>query len=254
MDTKKKYSIKEISRLLNIPKATIRYWDSEGLISPERNQQNEYREFSMAVAMELSNISFYRNIDIPVKELKRMLNSDISVQEKLLEDAQMQLENEMEELKRQAERIQRQKYALAEIQRLKRCGMMAAQPGFTRVAAFSYQKEEHWQRITENPGDFVLVFENKSDVEYQYGIGYRADEQPSEGESVIWTMGNALIYEGLLITDNRDEAKNNLSVLREQLAKKGYLTGKVVAQYLTSGVRGTNELLDYYKTWIELAI
>lgn len=105
MDKKKNYSIKEVSQLLNIPKATIRYWDSEGLISTGRNPQNDYREFSLAVAMELGNISFFRNIDIPVKELKRMLHSDISVQEELLVDASRRLERKMEELARQADRI-----------------------------------------------------------------------------------------------------------------------------------------------------
>lgn len=252
MENKRCYSIKEISELMNIPKATIRYWDSEGLITPERNPQNLYREFPMTVAMELSNISFFRNIGIPVKELKRIMKSDISVQEELLKDAEYRLEEKMKELQRQAERIRRQKYALSEIQRLKKQELMPGKPLFNKVVEFHYFSEKHWQKIIENPGAFVLLFEAGSNKKYTYGIGYLPKEEPSAKEHVIWTGGNTEFYEGLLITDNQDESQNNMITLWESVCSKGHLPGTVIAQYLTSGVKGQNDVWDYYKTWLEV--
>ncbi len=252
MEQKKTYSINEISKLLNIPKATIRYWENQGLITTERNSQNEYREFSLAVAMELSNISFFRKVDIPIKELKRMINSDILVQEELLEDAQQRMEERRKILLWQAEQIRIRQLALGEIRRLREQEICFGVPEFARVIEFSGENEEHWKRIIDNPGDFVLVFAKDSPINYQYGIGYRDDEYPKEEERIIWEAGNRQFYEGLLITDNRDEAKNNLEHLLQQLQKQGHKTGNVVAQYLTSGIRGQEELWDYYKTWIEI--
>jgi len=250
MKNKRNYSIKEISDLMNIPKATIRYWDSEGLITPERNSQNSYREFPMAVAMELSNISFFRNIDIPVKELKRIMNSDILVQEELLADAEHRLEEKMKELQHQAERIREQKYALSEIRRLKKQELMPGQPMFNKVVEFHYLSEKHWQKIIENPGAFVLLFEAGSDTNYTYGIGYQTKEELSPEEHVIWSGENTTFYEGLLITDNQDEAKNNMKTLWEYVRRKGQIPGIAIAQYLTSGVKGQKDVWDYYKTWI----
>lgn len=252
MDKKKNYSIKEVSQLLNIPKATIRYWDSEGLISTGRNPQNDYREFSLAVAMELGNISFFRNIDIPVKELKRMLHSDISVQEELLVDASRRLERKMEELARQADRIRMQRLALEEIRRLKESEPQPAIPEFTRVIAFSDLKERHWHRIIENPGDFVLVFPEGSVTDYRYGIGCREEERKEDGEELLWERMGTEYQESLLIADTQNESRNNLHQQRSRIGQSGKSSGCVVAKYLASGVRGQEDVWDYYKMWVEI--
>lgn len=254
MEHKKNYSIKEVSRLLNIPKATIRYWDSQGLISPERNCQNDYREFPLTVAMELSNISFFRNIDIPVKELKRMLHSDISVQEELLADAQERILKQQKLLQQQEEHIKRQKQALTEIKRLKAGAMDFSRPFFGKAVEFSYGREEHWQKIIEEPGAFVLLFDEADNTRYRYGIGYRAEEEPAENESVVWEEKGKQYLEGLLLTNMDNEGKNNLALLRQQIERKGTGTGTVIAQYLTSGLRGEEDIMDYYKMWMEVKI
>lgn len=255
METRKSYSIREISRLLNIPKATIRYWDSQGLVTPERNEENDYREYTLALAMELGNISFYRSVDIPVKELKQMLNSDLSVQEEILEEAEMRLFQKEEELKRQAARIRMQRQALKEVRRLQKSEgqiLEGVSPVFAKAAAFSHLREEHWQRIILRPWTFVLVFEEGEDSPFRYGIGYGPEEVPLKEDEIIWEAREIGYVEGLLTADNRDESRNDLEQKREQYYRAGIATGGVLAQYLTSGVKGREELWDYYRMWLEV--
>lgn len=263
MEEKKYYSIKEISGLLDIPKATIRYWDKEGVIAPPRNPQNSYREFSMAEAMELSNISFYRSIDIPMKELKQMLRSDISVQEELLSTAAKRLERKQLQLQQQAERIRLQQQALKEIRRLKGAGLHRARPIFEWVTSFSRGKESHWERIIARPGTFALFFSEETEGGFQYGIGYEEWERPKEEERLLWERpkeekplfgetAGSFFLEGLLTADSRDESKNDLGWFKRQLQRQGIQTGRVIAQYLTSGVKGGEDIWDYYRMWIEV--
>lgn len=254
METKKSYSIREISRLLNIPKATIRYWDSQGLLTPERNEENDYREYSLPLAMELSNISFYRSVDIPVKELRQMLNSDLTVQEDILQEARQRLFEKEAQLKRQAERIQLQLQALGEVKRLGETPIekKASVPVFEKAAAFSHLQEEHWQKIIEQPWSFVLVFEEGQEKKCRYGIGYGPGEKPAQGEELIWEALESPYLEGLLIADNRDESRNNLAKQREKYHEQGIQTGRVMAQYLTSGVKGQKDIWDYYRMWLEI--
>lgn len=274
MENRKNYSIKEISRLLNIPKATIRYWDSEGLVAPERNEENDYREYSLALAMELGNISFYRSIDIPVKELKQMLHSDLGLQEEILTEASQRLVQKEAELKRQKERILMQMQALAEVRRLgetdtaifdevpgrepkvpgpggKRWKPTFAPPVFDKAVAFSHMRKDHWQKIIDRPWDFVLVFDGRSH-EFRYGIGYAPGAAAAEGEEVIWEACGGSYVEDLLIADNRDESRNNLATKRKRCQEQGIETGGVIAQYLTSGIRGQEDLWDYYRMWMEV--
>lgn len=274
MENRKNYSIKEISRLLNIPKATIRYWDSQGLVDPERNEENDYREYSLALAMELGNISFYRSIDIPVKELKQMVRSDLGLQEEILMEASQRLVQKEAELKRQKERILMQMQALAEVRRLgetdtagfdeapggepkgPRMGEKGWKPSFAfpvfdKAVAFSHMRKEHWQKIIDRPWDFVLVFDGPS-REFRYGIGYAPGAAVADEEEVIWKACGSRYVEDLLIADNRDESRNNLDAKRKRYLEQGIETGGVIAQFLTSGIRGREDLWDYYRMWMEV--
>ncbi len=247
----KKYSIQVISRLLDIPKATIRYWNQEGLISPPRNGKNSYREFSLADAMELSNISFYRSIGIPMKELKQMLCSDIWVQEEVLDEAKERLEEKQRKLKQQAERIRMQQKALEQIRQLKEQPLVPGEPPFVKVGAFSHWKEEHWKKISLEPGAFVLALGKTKEEGPQYGIGYGPGEWQEEGE-LLWERKGQTFLEGLLVANSRDESQNDLEQQKELLRSQGITAGRVIAQYLTSGVNRPGEAWDYYKMWIEV--
>ena len=51
-------------------KANIRYYEDEGLLAPERNKENNYREYSMQDVEDLKKIKFLRVLGVPVKDIK----------------------------------------------------------------------------------------------------------------------------------------------------------------------------------------
>ncbi|WP_138269529.1 MerR family transcriptional regulator, partial [Anaerofustis stercorihominis] len=63
-----KYNIGLISKILNIPRSTLRYWESEGLINLKRNKENDYREFDVSSIFEILDIALYRKLNISIKE------------------------------------------------------------------------------------------------------------------------------------------------------------------------------------------
>ena len=63
-------SIGEVSRLLNIPEHTLRYWQDAGIFSV-RQEMNNYRKYTMADLLNIAEVAFYRNIGIPVKQMER---------------------------------------------------------------------------------------------------------------------------------------------------------------------------------------
>lgn len=63
------YSIKEIADMMNVTTATIRYWDSEGLL-PYVNKVNERRVFEDKDFKWLRVLNCMKNINMPIKKIK----------------------------------------------------------------------------------------------------------------------------------------------------------------------------------------
>ena len=74
--------INDVEKQLNIPKATIRFYEKEGLLSPKRNE-NSYIEYNDEDIELLKKIIVLRKIGIPVEDIKLLLNNELSLQNAL---------------------------------------------------------------------------------------------------------------------------------------------------------------------------
>ncbi len=88
--------INEVEKLLGIPMATIRFYEKEGLLAPQRNE-NSYRDYSEKDVQLLKRIIILRKIGISVEEIKRILEGNHSLQE-ALEKNILSLQEKMKEL------------------------------------------------------------------------------------------------------------------------------------------------------------
>ncbi len=65
-------TIGEVAELLGITPGTIRYYEQEGLIEPDKDAKNDYRLYSYNDIFILSVILFYRDLEMPLGEIKRI--------------------------------------------------------------------------------------------------------------------------------------------------------------------------------------
>ncbi|MBQ2800523.1 MAG: MerR family transcriptional regulator [Lachnospiraceae bacterium] len=89
-------TIKEVEQELGIPRATIRFYEKEKLISPTRTE-NDYRDYSREDVTILKKIIVLRKIGISVSDIKELLNGEVSLSE-LVEKNILQLEEQIKEL------------------------------------------------------------------------------------------------------------------------------------------------------------
>ena len=89
--------INEVEKLLNIPKATIRFYEKEGLLTPQRNE-NSYREYSDTDIEALKKIIILRKIGVSVDDIKQVQNGKLLLQNALSKNLN-DLYAQMEELK-----------------------------------------------------------------------------------------------------------------------------------------------------------
>lgn len=66
-------TVGEISKAVGISAETIRYYVKEGLITPHQNEENGYWEYSSDDLMRLTDILFYRTMDLNMKQIKAIM-------------------------------------------------------------------------------------------------------------------------------------------------------------------------------------
>lgn len=83
--------VKELADLVGISVRTLHYYDEIGLLSPE--EITDYRLYSTDNLEMLQQILFYRELDFPLKEIKKMItSSSFDKQEALIQHQKMLLE------------------------------------------------------------------------------------------------------------------------------------------------------------------
>mgnify|MGYP002513692382 CR=1 FL=1 len=65
------YKIKELAELSGVSARTLRYYDQIGLLKPERQEDNGYRLYGEAQVDRLQQILFYRQLGMPLEEIRR---------------------------------------------------------------------------------------------------------------------------------------------------------------------------------------
>ena len=66
-------NIKQAEQLSGVSRRNIRYYEQEGLITPTRNRENDYREYSQEDIEVLKKIRILRMVDMPLEQIRDVL-------------------------------------------------------------------------------------------------------------------------------------------------------------------------------------
>ncbi len=73
--------INQVEELVGITKKNIRFYEEQGLLNPDRNPENGYRDYSLKDVDRLLKIKLLRKIDVPIEEIKRLESGNLSFKE-----------------------------------------------------------------------------------------------------------------------------------------------------------------------------
>ena len=71
--------INQVEELVGITKKNIRFYEDQGLIKPERDPENRYREYSMGDVEKLLRIKLLRQLDVPCETIRKVTNGELSL-------------------------------------------------------------------------------------------------------------------------------------------------------------------------------
>ncbi|GCF95028.1 MerR family transcriptional regulator [Enterococcus florum] len=83
------YTIKQLAELSGVTTRTLRYYDQIGLLEPSTFSAVGYRLYRQPEVERLQQILLYRSMDLPLKEIKQILDQpDFDLEQTLLEQYQ----------------------------------------------------------------------------------------------------------------------------------------------------------------------
>lgn len=71
----------EVEHIVGLSKKSIRYYEENGLLTPKRNSENDYRIYDDEDIKRLKMIKFLRELDVPIRELKLLNENQMTLQE-----------------------------------------------------------------------------------------------------------------------------------------------------------------------------
>lgn len=155
-------NIKEAQARSGISPENIRFYEKQGLLSPARNKDNDYREYSEADILTLKHIRVLRMVDLPLSLVKAVLDGEMT-----LRDAALQQQKRLEERSSQLQAaigLCREMSALSRLEDLDEDGLLAQaddpaqQDGFFQNWVDDYRRvalAEHEKRFTFLPDEAV---------------------------------------------------------------------------------------------------
>ncbi|WP_418747899.1 MerR family transcriptional regulator [Frisingicoccus sp.] len=75
--------INEVEQRVGITKKNIRFYEQQGLLKPERNAQNGYREYSEEDLLLLQKIKLLRKLSIPIEEIRKIETGALTMEDAL---------------------------------------------------------------------------------------------------------------------------------------------------------------------------
>lgn len=69
------YTVRQLAKLAGITVRTLHHYDATGLLKPVRAKKNGYRQYDEDELLRLQQILFFRELDFPLDEIRRILAS-----------------------------------------------------------------------------------------------------------------------------------------------------------------------------------
>lgn len=89
-------TIKEVEEILGIPRASIRYYEKEGLLNPKRGD-NGYREYSDGDVATLRKVVLFRKLGLSVSDIEEIMDGSLALTDALTANVE-KLEEQLNEL------------------------------------------------------------------------------------------------------------------------------------------------------------
>lgn len=245
---KKTFYIGEIADFFQIPASTLRFWESKGLFTPQKKSGSQYREYSLPDLMKISDIIFYKNLGIPLKNINELKQKSILEQTDFCFQHLEQLHQQQKFLDRQIQRLNQHQQALSAIKHLEERPFEYEEIDTDCIVTFELTEIEKLKMYIDNPYLYSRVQHSDSPLEEYRGITIPA--HLAVQEQILWKKTSHKYLVCLMKEEIAENYPNNLSSILAEVHKT-CSTGYIISRFLASACE-SGKIYDFYKTYIEI--
>lgn len=180
-------NINELERLTGITKQNIRFYEKKALLHPNRNPENNYREYSEEDVATLKTIKLLRKLDFSLEDIHSVLSAEIPLH--------TLLEQHLGELQSRKQKLQS-------------CIDICHDLLLTDIAKIDVEKTlEKMDRIEQNGGMFMSIikdYKKYAAAQHKRGFSFQPDTM---------VMNSGEFLEALFLYAN--ENNQNLEIIKE---------------------------------------
>jgi DNA-binding transcriptional MerR regulator len=94
------YTVQQLSKMAGVSVRTLHYYDEIGLLAPAGRSAAGYRVYGKPELLRLQQILFYRELDLPLEEIRRIMSNPRFSKAKALREHRAWLQTEIQRLQR----------------------------------------------------------------------------------------------------------------------------------------------------------
>ena len=237
--------ISDVSKALGVPASTLRYWDKKELLRFDRNDDNNYRQFSFETMIDICGIILFRELKIPLNILKQRENMSMEFLLDLFSDTKRDLTATIEHLQSVITYISAREEKLARLVRLKAQKPTIECKKMPPIYLFDFTNRQLVQNYLHDPTQSADML---TESDYICGIFSDSDTVDS---SLLREPDTTEKYYLHFLTWTSKEARPSIDTIIEHEGLTKSKIGDIIFQYLTS-LNEDDIYKDYFEVWIEL--
>ncbi len=242
---KNSFSIGEISELLGIPKSTLRYWESEGLIHMPRNDENNYRSYNPSSIYTISDLAHYRCLRMSLQDMKRLPGLTPYELADTLTTLDQDLDRKLKELYLAKEYINRKMDCIEEFKRLSQQQYRQEEPDYD-IYLFSIDDTDAWSVYIKDQYQSILLYSPEKNT-IETGLAIPTQEEHPK----LWERDRKAEYLSFVLkVEYSNPSIDDFIPHVQELTDAGHKVSNILARYLFSAYDG--KYYDYYKAFAEL--
>ena len=179
-----KYKQKDVCRLLNIKRETLRHYEKEGIIVPEIDPQNQYRYYDDYQVYLISECKRYQANEFSLSEIKEMLTKDS------LHDYLQRMEKKQEDFEKKMDFYQKlSAFNEDYLMRLRMIPNMLNKPfqGYEEEILFVAEKENNQLILTQENISANTMF--REELSFSFMMAYYPDYHKTDYQ---WGFGQRI--------------------------------------------------------------
>ena len=245
------FQIGEIARFFDIPASTLRYWEDKGVLHPEKGRENRYREYTIEDLMTISDVVFYKNLGLQLKEIREMDDTSPEQHGKLFTEKLSELERQQELLARRIEKLRRHMQAVKMLTDLREHPYQESDVDTECIVSFDLIERDKLRQYIENPYLYSRVQHTQTLPQERRGLTVSAGMCSSFPKSSILWQKQSIRYVTFLMREEVTAGFPNDLAKHLAHIQKSHCTGAIISRFLLCA-RENGKIYDFYKTFVEI--